>query len=276
MLLSRVQSAWYNPPRRRRFLARSLLEWQELYDATSVMSEKGNPVDERDRQLMDALPEVVLLWRLSIIREVLLSGFQLELYVEDEKSFVYWELSQVIHEHLSALDALEPVIPKDTMAYGELIFMRSYLNSFQSLCTGMYMLTLPSLRLPAPRLALNFVRRYKWAFRPEYAKLRPQVAAPDLSAFINGSVDVLKDEREPLRLHFERARDGLAGLNNLPAGAAGPYHENRLQVARSLSAIADELALAAPATIVGVNDFDAARLDWGRLPCRWFPGVSDI
>ena len=52
-------------------------------------------------------------------------------------------------------------------------------------------------------------------FRPEYAKLRPQVPAPDLSAFINASMDVLKDEREPLRLHFERARDasGLAGLS---------------------------------------------------------------
>ena len=43
MLLSHIQSAWFNPPRRRRFLARSLLEWQELYDATSALGEKGNP-----------------------------------------------------------------------------------------------------------------------------------------------------------------------------------------------------------------------------------------
>jgi len=65
---------------------------------------------------MDALPNVILLWRLDIIREVLLSGFQLELYVEDEKSFVYWELSQVAHEHLAILHALEPVISE-----GELV-----------------------------------------------------------------------------------------------------------------------------------------------------------
>ena len=58
----------------------------------------------------------MLLWRLSIIREVLLSGFQLELYVDDEKSFVYWELSHVAHEHLATLNSLEPVIPK-----GELV-----------------------------------------------------------------------------------------------------------------------------------------------------------
>ena len=99
----------------------------------------------------------MLLWRLSIIREVLLSGFHLELYVDDEKSFVYWELSHVAHEHLATLNSLEPVIPKgelvprpvrsvlnvdsmaDSSAYEELIFVRSYLNAFRSLCTGMFM-----------------------------------------------------------------------------------------------------------------------------------------
>jgi len=113
---------------------------------------------------------------------------------------------------------------------------------------------LPELRQAASRLALNFVRRYKWAFRPKYA---------------SASAEVLKEEQEPLRLHFERARDGLAELNRLPAGVAGPWHEDRLQVARSLSSIAGELALAVPATIVGLNDFDAARFDWVQLSCRW-------
>ncbi|KAF8259877.1 Mak10 subunit, NatC N-terminal acetyltransferase-domain-containing protein [Lactarius quietus] len=276
MLLSHIQSAWFNPPRRRRFLARSLLEWQELYDTTARKREKWAALGDRDRLLVDAIPKAMLLWRLSIIEEVLLSGFQLELYVQDEKSFVYWELGQVIHEHLSILDSLERVIPKDAGAYGELVFIRSYLTSFQSLCTGMYMLVLPALHHPTDRLALNFVRRYKWAFRPEYKKLRPQVVIPDLSSFASASVEILKREQEPLRLHFERARDGLAKLDGLPAGLAGPWHEDRLQVARSLSAIAGELALAVPATIVGVNDFDIAKLNWARLPCRWFPGFSTV
>ncbi|KAH9033987.1 Mak10-domain-containing protein [Lactarius deliciosus] len=274
MLLSHIQAAWFNPPRRRRFLARSLLEWQELYHVTSMMGENWGPLGDKDRLLIDAIPKAILLWRLSTIEEVLLSGFQLELYVKDEKSFVYWELSQVIHEHLSILDSLGRIIPKDAGASGELIFTRSYLTSFQSLCTGMYMLMLPALNHPAERLALNFVRRYKWAFRPEYKNLRPQVAIPDLSSFASASVEILKDKRQPVRLHFERARDGLAKLDGLPAGLAGPWHEDRLRVARSLSAIAGELSLAVPATIVGVNDFDTAKLDWARLPCRWFPGFS--
>jgi hypothetical protein len=96
--------------------------------------------------------------------------------------------------------------------------------------TGTWQLTLPALRQPPPRIALNFVRRYKWAFRLEYERLRSQVVAPDLSAFANASMEVLKDEQEPLRLHFERARDGLADLNGMLVGAAGPWHEVRLQV----------------------------------------------
>src|SRR5258708_13942010 len=87
---------------------------------------------------------------------------------------------------------------------------------------------LPALRQPASRLALNFVRRYKWAFRPEYSRLRPQAAAPDFTAFANASVDVLKDQREPLRVHFERARDGLAEVTRSPVGVAGPWHDTRV------------------------------------------------
>ncbi|KAF8496739.1 hypothetical protein F5888DRAFT_1803921 [Russula emetica] len=102
-----------------------------------------------------------------------------------------------------AINTRPPHLPiSDSRAYGELIFVRSYLNAFRSLCTGMFMLMLPELRQPASRLALNFVRRYKWVFRPEYARLRPQVAAPDLSAFASTSAEVLREEQEPLRLHF--------------------------------------------------------------------------
>ena len=89
---------------------------------------------------------------------------------------------------------------------------------------------LPALHHPAERLALNFVRRYKWAFRPEYEKLRPQVAIPDLSSFASASVEILKHKREPVQLHFERARDGLARLDESLAGFTGPWHEGRLRV----------------------------------------------
>ena len=53
-------------------------------------------------------------------------------------------------------------------------------------------------------------------------------------------------------------------------------HLSLFEVIRSLSTISGELALAVPATIAGVTDFNAAKLDWARLSCRWFPGVFDI
>lgn len=60
-------------------------------------------------RLLNQLPSVALLWRLSIIREVVLSGFQLELYAEEEKSFAYWYAAQVMEAHLQCLDSLLPM-----------------------------------------------------------------------------------------------------------------------------------------------------------------------
>jgi hypothetical protein len=54
------------------------------------------------------------------------------------------------------------------------------------------------------RLALNFVRRYKGAFRPNSTRdYVLGVTAPDLSARARALAEILKDEQEPLRLHFE-------------------------------------------------------------------------
>jgi hypothetical protein len=53
---------------------------------------------------------VALLWRLSIVREVILSGFQLELYGREEKSFAYWYAVEVIDAHLSCLDNLMSIV----------------------------------------------------------------------------------------------------------------------------------------------------------------------
>ena len=60
-------------------------------------------------QLLAQLPNVALLWRLSIVREVVLSGFQLELYAQEERSFAYWYAAQVMEAHLQCLDSLLPM-----------------------------------------------------------------------------------------------------------------------------------------------------------------------
>lgn len=48
----------------------------------------------------------VVIWRLASIREVILSGFQLELYHTMERPFAYWFAARVIDVHLKYLDTL--------------------------------------------------------------------------------------------------------------------------------------------------------------------------
>jgi hypothetical protein len=64
------------------------------------------------------LPNVVLVWRLSAIREVILSGFQLELFSLEEKPVAYWYGAQVLDAHLTCLDNLLRVVPKCMLQTG--------------------------------------------------------------------------------------------------------------------------------------------------------------
>ena len=71
--------------------------------------------------LITRLPDVALLWRLSVVREVILSGFQLELYGREEKSFAYWYAMDVIDAHLSCLDNLGSVIQDGALSSQSLL-----------------------------------------------------------------------------------------------------------------------------------------------------------
>lgn len=63
-------------------------------------------VDSATFHLLNQFPKAVVLWRLSSMREVILSGFQLELYHPMERPFAYWFAAQVIDIHLRYLDTL--------------------------------------------------------------------------------------------------------------------------------------------------------------------------
>lgn len=51
-------------------------------------------------------------WRLATLQDVMLSGFQLELYSPSERAFAYWYTSIIIDGHLQALDILLGVVPQ--------------------------------------------------------------------------------------------------------------------------------------------------------------------
>lgn len=46
-----------------------------------------------------------------MVRDIVLSGFQLELYTDEEKTFAYWYSVRIIDEHLRRLDNLLDVAP---------------------------------------------------------------------------------------------------------------------------------------------------------------------
>lgn len=64
---------------------------------------------------MKHIPACALVWRLSVVREVVLSGFQLELYTSEEKPFAYWYASQVIEAHLACLDDMLLAVPPGSL-----------------------------------------------------------------------------------------------------------------------------------------------------------------
>jgi hypothetical protein len=66
--------------------------------------------------IISRVPDAALLWRLSIVREVVLSGIQLELYTIDEKAFAYWYVTQVIEKHLHLLDNWISIVSKGKLS----------------------------------------------------------------------------------------------------------------------------------------------------------------
>lgn len=55
-----------------------------------------SPQDTSESITAKNIPLVILHWRACIIRDTVLSGFELDLYSADECPFAYWYLSQVL------------------------------------------------------------------------------------------------------------------------------------------------------------------------------------
>jgi hypothetical protein len=105
-----------------------------------------------------------------------------------------------------------------------------------------------SVSFPLQRLRLNFLRRYKWAFRPSYDAIDSAVVAPpDFFKFLSARQQLLavrvyfsrsvqlsnwhdQDEGFSPSDSFKLARYLLQQLSTSPTGWAGHWSANRLQV----------------------------------------------
>lgn len=68
--------------------------------------------------ILRQIPNAVLSWRLAVIREVIFSGFQLDLYTSEERAFAYLFAVQTIEKHISCLEQLSGVVPAGLFEHG--------------------------------------------------------------------------------------------------------------------------------------------------------------
>jgi len=129
------------------------------------------------------------MWRLTAAENIILSGFQLELYAPHERTFAYWYLAQVIETHLGCIEDALAVLPSDTIEYHEMRFRHTLLTALQALATGMTTSLVKEgigLKTEEDVDDPNFLRRYKWALKPHHSAIRIQdVLMPNQRDFIN-------------------------------------------------------------------------------------------
>ncbi|KAJ7063693.1 Mak10 subunit, NatC N-terminal acetyltransferase-domain-containing protein [Mycena amicta] len=277
-----IRALWFNPGRRRRFLMKLLVELHTYY-AQMVEIQSSMPKFPAT-EIMGHLPSCALLWRLSVIRDVVLSGFQLELYSAEERPFAYWYLSQVIEAHLECLDELLLALDPGSTPAREFGFQHSFLTALQAMAVPMFILSMPLMSFAWRQMNANFRRRYKWAFSPVYDDLPavPVVAPPDFDLFMAECANVSVDESgfSPVN-SFKLAHTVLKRMiDGRAVGAyAGSWTEDRILLLQNLADASERLSQdpRIPASVEDMPSFDEGLLKWDPIatPSTWFPVVED-
>ncbi|KAI0738031.1 Mak10 subunit, NatC N-terminal acetyltransferase-domain-containing protein [Daedaleopsis nitida] len=273
LMVPHVRSNWYNPPRRRRHLMKEFLQWHMLYDVILKDVEQHKPPDADTAALLAAVPRTAQLWRVSASRDIILSGFEQELYAPEEKPIAYWYLSFVLEQQLGIIEDLLPVVPHDTTAFYELRFQAKHIAALQMISTSLVALTAGYIVSSWRRIALNFLRRYKWMFKPEFDNIVP-VEMPNLSGFEAMLEELLKDEAFSPAANLQLAHDILVSHLNEPQEWVGHWAKDRQEYLRNLAETCDRLKRVAPTSMVEVPNFDLEMLSWTPGTHPWFPTVK--
>ncbi|KAJ7184549.1 Mak10 subunit, NatC N-terminal acetyltransferase-domain-containing protein [Mycena filopes] len=269
-----IRALWYNPSRRRRFFMKSLVDLH-IYYTRLVAMVSGMP-NLPSTNVMRHIPACALVWRLSVIREVVLSGFQLELYTSEEKPFAYWYASQVIDAHLACLDDMLLAVEPDCPAGRELRFQHSLLTALQAMVIPMFALSMPLMSFAWRQMHANCLRRYKWAFGPGYEMSSvPVVAAPDFDEFMDVCGQILRDKTFSPSDSFELARTILTQLIEARSagGYAGLWTNERIQLLRNLADACERLK-SVPRSMAQIPSFDVGLLKWDPQVNPWFPVIE--
>ncbi|CCM04573.1 uncharacterized protein FIBRA_06754 [Fibroporia radiculosa] len=271
LLVAQIRCHWHNPPRRRRHLAKSVLQWHEIHDLFLQLHSYCAPTSSSDRKVTDCLPKIALMRRLSAAREVILSGFQQDLYGPEEIPIAYWFATRVLEEHLVCIDEISDLVQNGDVA-DEITFQRRFLTALQVMLMAMCVLTYKPSTQSLDRTHLNFRKRYKWALSPAFHSLSPAHPLPDLQQFSPHVIELQQVHTcySPTDA-FKLARDILQDLicAESPPGLSGRWHSLRQKFVRELTCLC-ERSLSATSGI-GTVFTDQRRLKWQNRSHPWFP-----
>ncbi|KAJ7290144.1 Mak10 subunit, NatC N-terminal acetyltransferase-domain-containing protein [Mycena rebaudengoi] len=266
-----IRAQWYNPCRRRRYFMRLLLElhlyYTRLVDAAADLDVAN---------VAGHIPACALVWRLSVVREVVLSGFQLELYTSEEKPFAYWYLSQVLEAHLACLDDMLLVVAADSTPHVELRFQHSLLTALQAMTVPMFALSMPLMSFSWQQMQANFRRRYKWAYETTYDNSPvPVVAAPNFDDFMTVCSEMLQTKTFSPSESFALAHTILAQMieSRSAGGHAGLWSDERIQLLQNLADASKRLQ-DVPRSMAEMPAFDVGLLKWDAQVDPWFPALQ--
>ncbi|KAK7438437.1 N-alpha-acetyltransferase, non-catalitic subunit [Stygiomarasmius scandens] len=290
-IVPHIRGQWFNPPRRRRHLAKEILEWHIVYDKLSlaVADLDYSALSPQDQSLVLATSLTPLYYRLSCMREVLLSGFLLELYNAYEKDFAYWYTAKILEEQLDLLDEFVSVQNmlglQETEAHQELQFQRIFLTAIQKMCEAMFSLLVKSnISRPQPwsQTRQNLMRRYKWAYLDRYEDYETAAVAtpPDLRQYLIEMSQVVEDEWSSSSDAFSMAQSILADLIEAESsksdstgsacvgGWAADWKDERLKVLQILVETCESLR--------GVKGKSSnPKLAWDPSKSLWFPLINN-
>jgi len=252
---------------------KSLFDWHDLYALLTDIQYHLEPSNDPD--LLSRLRAVVLMYRLSVIREVIYSGFQISLYSAEERVFAYWYAAQVLELQLSCMDEIMSGMPESAM-FEELRFQFMFLTALQAISSAIFSVSLKKITSSWQRMRLNFLRRYKWAFVDEYEEIDlAPVGHPNFLKFTTCCSAIQQDRDHSPRDQIKLAVGLLVQLVNYPGGWAGPWVEDRKQSIKRLLEVCQSLEQL-PSSMSEVDSWDVAKLNWDPDVHPWFPFIGPV
>jgi hypothetical protein len=198
----------------------------------------------------------------------------MSLYTNEERVFAYWYIVQVLEMHLSCIDQLMPGMSNNSNAYFELSYQLQFLTALQSLSMTIFAITVKKTTFSWRRTRLNFLRRYKWAFTPEYEDIDLQpFGHPNFTKFTTACESMQKDKQFSLD-SIALAIEALSNVLTSPDGWAGRWSEERQKFVQKLLDVCVDLQRQLPSTEQALTTWDAKTLKWDADAHPWFPIFS--